>query len=251
MSRAQPALLLDDHDGRSVVALMYRLLPCEWITLASGDPATRRSRLRNWPGAMLQAAAPGEFARLTQSAPSTDLPLGSPDGGPEHPVLRWLRRHPRAVDPLRLSPAEAIWSDGAHNARDQPAGPPGLGRSLLVVPLSAESPWLAAWLLTRSDAEFGLPELDVARLIAPGLRQRWNLGRLRHYGVTGRELQVLQLVAAGLTATAVARRCGISARTVHKHLENAYAKLGCHDRLTAVLILQEAGLLGHRAEAPA
>ena len=68
--------------------------------------------------------------------------------------------------------------------------------------------------------------------------------------VTGRELQVLRLIARGLTATAVARRCQISARTVPERLENAYAKLGCHDRLSAVLILQDAGLLERRTDKP-
>nr|WP_269811082.1 LuxR C-terminal-related transcriptional regulator [Kineosporia rhizophila] len=66
---------------------------------------------------------------------------------------------------------------------------------------------------------------------------------MRREGVTSRELEVLSLVAAGLTAAAVARRCGISTRTVHKHLEHAYTKLGCHDRLSAVLQLRDAGLL--------
>jgi DNA-binding CsgD family transcriptional regulator len=61
--------------------------------------------------------------------------------------------------------------------------------------------------------------------------------------LTPRETDVLLLVAQGLTATAAARRCGISARTVHKHLEHAYRKIGCHDRVSAVHYLTRAGLL--------
>lgn len=41
----------------------------------------------------------------------------------------------------------------------------------------------------------------------------------------------------------MARRLGISARTVHKHLQNLYRKLGTADRLGAVLRAQQAGLL--------
>lgn len=127
--------------------------------------------------------------------------------------------------------------------RDLPADPdPALGDGDLVVPLTGGGR-RAAWVLTRAPWSFTTAELDLARLLAPGLRQQWNLERLRRDGVTTRELEVLSLVARGLTASAVARRCRISARTVHKHLENTYGKLGCHDRLTAVLILQDAGLL--------
>ncbi|MFF8382363.1 helix-turn-helix transcriptional regulator [Streptomyces kanasensis] len=61
--------------------------------------------------------------------------------------------------------------------------------------------------------------------------------------LTGREMTVLRMLSEGLPATAMARRLGISVRTVHKHLGNLYRKLGAADRLGAVLRAQEAGLL--------
>ena len=61
--------------------------------------------------------------------------------------------------------------------------------------------------------------------------------------VTDRELAVLGLMADGLIATAIARRLGISPRTVSKHIENIYRKLGAHDRTTAVLRGQTMGFL--------
>ena len=61
--------------------------------------------------------------------------------------------------------------------------------------------------------------------------------------VTDRELAVLSLMANGLIATAIARRLGISPRTVSKHIENIYRKLGAHDRTTAVLRSQAMGVL--------
>lgn len=62
-------------------------------------------------------------------------------------------------------------------------------------------------------------------------------------GLTPRETAALVAVAEGLTADAVARRLGISPRTVHKHLERAYAKLGVRDRVSAVVRAGRLGLL--------
>lgn len=65
----------------------------------------------------------------------------------------------------------------------------------------------------------------------------------RDLHLTARQLAVLGLLADGLTAAAIGRRLGISERTVHKHLENLYARLGVGDRLAAVLGAREHGLL--------
>ena len=61
--------------------------------------------------------------------------------------------------------------------------------------------------------------------------------------LTPRERSVLGLLAEGLTAGAIARRLDIAERTVHKHLERCYSKLGVADRLTAVLAAQRLGLV--------
>jgi len=61
--------------------------------------------------------------------------------------------------------------------------------------------------------------------------------------LTPRERSVLCLLAEGLTAGAIARRLDIAERTVHKHLERCYSKLGVADRLTAVLAAQRLGLV--------
>jgi DNA-binding NarL/FixJ family response regulator len=61
--------------------------------------------------------------------------------------------------------------------------------------------------------------------------------------LTSRELAVLHLLVEGCTALAMAHRLGISVRTVQKHLEHVYRKLGVGDRLGAVLTAQRVGLL--------
>lgn len=62
-------------------------------------------------------------------------------------------------------------------------------------------------------------------------------------GLTAREGDILDLLAGGLTATAIAHVCRISPATVRKHLQNIYAKIGCSDRLLAVERARRLGLL--------
>jgi DNA-binding NarL/FixJ family response regulator len=53
-------------------------------------------------------------------------------------------------------------------------------------------------------------------------------------GLTEREIQILRLVADGRTNTAIAHALEISPRTVAKHLEHTYRKLGVNNRAAAV-----------------
>jgi DNA-binding CsgD family transcriptional regulator len=128
-------------------------------------------------------------------------------------------------------------------------------RGLLVIPLVVGAVRSSAWLLGRRDGGFIADEVDHAALLAPGLRMR-RAGaeparRPAMPPLTARELQVLELVSAGATAGAVARDLGISERTVQKHLEHVYGKLGCQDRVSAVLRVWGAGLLPGGGPAPA
>ncbi|MEP6462542.1 MAG: LuxR C-terminal-related transcriptional regulator [Frankiaceae bacterium] len=61
--------------------------------------------------------------------------------------------------------------------------------------------------------------------------------------LTARELSVLAVLAEGLSADAIGRPLGISQRTVAKHLEHIYRKLDCNDRLVAVTLARQLGLL--------
>lgn len=76
-------------------------------------------------------------------------------------------------------------------------------------------------------------------------RERNRAGRdaAREFGLTSRELEVLELLAQGLLATSIASRLSLSPRTVHKHLGNIYDKLGVHDRLVAVSLARGRGLV--------
>ena len=60
--------------------------------------------------------------------------------------------------------------------------------------------------------------------------------------LTPREREVLTLVAAGLANKQIARRLGISDRTVKAHLTSVFARLGVEDRTQAALWAQRHGL---------
>lgn len=129
-----------------------------------------------------------------------------------------------------------------------------------------------AWSLNRNGAEFTDRDLTTAMALQPLLQalettamadakcggakgsRAWTVGRktsLPGRGrstapkgeLTAREVEVLSLVARGLTAISIGYRLGISAGTVRKHLEHIYEKTGQRDRLLAVTFAQRAGLL--------
>jgi DNA-binding NarL/FixJ family response regulator len=54
-------------------------------------------------------------------------------------------------------------------------------------------------------------------------------------GLTGREREVLALVRAGLANKQIARRLGISERTVKAHLTSTFQRIGVADRTQAAL----------------
>ena len=65
-----------------------------------------------------------------------------------------------------------------------------------------------------------------------------------------REFEVLELLAQGLLARAIASQLSVSQRTVHSHLASLYRKLGTHDRLVAVTRAQSVGLLTGAPDLP-
>lgn len=79
-----------------------------------------------------------------------------------------------------------------------------------------------------------------ARMISPMVlvlreqRHRLSAARLRALGVSRREAEVLSLVAEGDGNAAIAARLEIRERTVKKHLERVYEKLGVRSRTQAL-----------------
>lgn len=62
-------------------------------------------------------------------------------------------------------------------------------------------------------------------------------------GISERELEVLKLTVTGLSAKEVAKRLGLSEKTVRNHTANIYEKLGIHDRSQALFYAVRKGLV--------
>ena len=67
--------------------------------------------------------------------------------------------------------------------------------------------------------------------------------RQRELGVTARELEILGLIAAGLSNREIAERLFVSENTVKTHSSRLFDKLGARRRTQAVQLGQAAGLL--------
>ena len=63
-------------------------------------------------------------------------------------------------------------------------------------------------------------------------------------GLTGRESEVLELIAAGRSNQTIARTLGLSEKTVRNHVSVIFAKLHVADRSEAIVRARRAGLGG-------
>jgi DNA-binding NarL/FixJ family response regulator len=62
-------------------------------------------------------------------------------------------------------------------------------------------------------------------------------------GLTGREIEVLRLLARGLQTKQIARELVITPRTVDHHISHIYTKIGASHRVGASLFATEHGLV--------
>jgi len=95
------------------------------------------------------------------------------------------------------------------------------------------------------DAQNLTLEQTIMEAIAFGAKAEAAISSAQTYpaGLTAREVEVLRLVAQGLTNFKVAAELVISPRTVHTHLGNIYRKLNTSSREVATRFALEHGLV--------
>jgi LuxR family transcriptional regulator, transcriptional regulator of spore coat protein len=62
--------------------------------------------------------------------------------------------------------------------------------------------------------------------------------------LTDREMEILELVAAGLSAKEIAQRVAIAPRTVERHIENTRLKMRARNRPHLVMRAIASGMIG-------
>ncbi|TIX67060.1 MAG: response regulator transcription factor, partial [Mesorhizobium sp.] len=95
-------------------------------------------------------------------------------------------------------------------------------------------------------------EFDAARAVFATLGAAPELARVtalvgpassRPHGLTGREIEVLGLVATGRTNRSIATELGLSEKTIDRHLSNIFDKLAVNSRAAATAYAFQNGLI--------
>jgi predicted ATPase/DNA-binding CsgD family transcriptional regulator len=208
------ALLQEVGDRRGMAWGLYGL---GWIALGQGDAA--RARLQ-WEETLTLLREVGQqwFIALTLEG----LAAASAQ---EEPV--WSARLWGAAEHLR----ETIGGSIPAMIQSFYTSSLALGRSLL-----GEQAFAAAWAEGRAmtlDAALGAEGRAPLAQATPPAKSASPARPVFPAGLTAREVDVLKLIAQGLTDNQVAEQLVISPRTVSTHLTSIYNKLGVPSRAAA------------------
>lgn len=111
---------------------------------------------------------------------------------------------------------------------------------LVAVIFSAVGIWLGLR-LTRPRETVVIKEIQVPVPVAAAFAR--NTARQEELGITARELEILELIAAGLSTREIAGRLFVSENTVKTHAGRLFTKLSARRRTQAVKHAKEAGLI--------
>lgn len=114
--------------------------------------------------------------------------------------------------------------------------------SHIAISLVYQPDWLVFQVVDDGQTALAQSSITVHQLIQLGGRITSAPGKITiqfslkpEVELTPRELEVLQLVAYGLSNKEIAQRLSVSARTVNFHLDNVYSKLGVNSRTEAAV----------------
>ena len=95
----------------------------------------------------------------------------------------------------------------------------------------------------RAGVRAGRFDGDAVEAVLSAAGHRVRRRREGPAGLTAREVEVLRLLAQGLSNKGIAKRLVISPKTAGNHIEHIYAKIGASSRATASLFAMQHGLL--------
>ncbi len=104
--------------------------------------------------------------------------------------------------------------------------------------------------LLRDDIRHDALDGDAVEAVLSAAGHRVRRRRDWPAGLTSREVDVLRLLARGLSNREIAGRLVLSPKTVGAHVEHIYAKTGANNRTTAGLFAMRHGLMSDFEEAP-
>jgi HD-GYP domain-containing protein (c-di-GMP phosphodiesterase class II)/DNA-binding CsgD family transcriptional regulator len=265
----EPVVYVDDVD-RSLEAL------ADFVDLKSHWTRGHSPRVADLVGGAARAAGLGEVEQrvLRRAALVHDVGrVGVENGVWDKPgtlsTAEWekVRLHPYLTDRiLSRCPALASLADVASAHHERPDGSGyhrrlskdhlAFGALLLaaadaLVALTSDRPHREAMGVEQAravlDTEVTLGRLDratVAWVVAAAGGGEVHRRPSHPHGLTDREVEVLRLLATGHTNRRVGGALFISPKTVGRHVENIYAKIGVTTRAGAALFAMEHRLLG-------
>jgi len=215
-----------------------------------------------------RAASVHDIGRLGVSNAIWDKPAGL-----TQPELERVRLHPYLTERmLSFSPGLAplgVIAGQHHERLDGRGYPRGLsgdaissaGRILAAADvyhaLTEARPHRPAWSAADAAAELRAQvasgRLDGAAADAVLRAAGHRVRRRREWpaGLTAREVEIVRLLARGLTAKAIAERLVISPKTASSHIEHIYAKAGVSNRAQLSLFAMKHGLMAEPDSAAA
>jgi DNA-binding CsgD family transcriptional regulator len=102
-----------------------------------------------------------------------------------------------------------------------------------------DASWAEGRTIPLTDIAFAAMDL-LAETARPGSPESFAaIAPAQGIGITGREAEVLRLLAAGQSNREIAATLVLSVRTVERHIENIYAKLGVHGQAARAGLLAD------------
>jgi DNA-binding NarL/FixJ family response regulator len=200
------------------------------VRRALGETGDRLARARLLPAAVEILLAGGDTAAAGEAAGE----LAAIAEAYGTPALLAAADHARGAVLLERGDAGAAVAAlrAAWRAWRELEAPYEAARSRLLIGLACRA---------LGDEDAAAMELEAARAVLARLGAVPDLERLERLarpdagtaGLTERELEVLRLLAAGKTNSAIGSALHLAAKTVDRHVSNIYAKLGVSSRAAA------------------